>query len=143
MRNARQIILLLVVLVAGAVTTALFDWRQAQKASANAATIAAKRLVALLSLYPFHDTDDATRNLLAKTLVEQSGTGVAYLVVTGADGRQLLMLGDPSLRASSGTSPSAGGGDIKEFRRPLIHAGFPGTLSLFPAPVPRPPSGKR
>ena len=70
MRNLKHILLLVLLLAAGAMVTAMYDWNQSRRALDAEATRAAERLVGLLSLYPLHSADADTHRLLAKALVE-------------------------------------------------------------------------
>ena len=153
MKNARNITLVCVILLAGSMVTAVLDWRQEQRATASTVRRSAEGLVSLVSLYPIANADAGMRRLLAKSLVEQSGTSLAYLLVDHADGRPLFTLGNPALRTFTGTQPATsmgrqsgerrfaaadGRGDILEFGRTLIDADESGTVLLGMRLVPPP-----
>jgi len=145
MRNSRNALLLLLVLAAGAFVMTLLDLRQERRETVANATRRADLLVGMLSLYPLHEAEASTRDLLAKTLVEQTGDDVAYLIAVDRDGRRLLELGDFTLRASQGILSGAlasgtsarrqfpapdGNGNILAFTKSLIAHGHEGTISL-------------
>jgi PAS domain S-box-containing protein len=153
MKNSRNILWLAVILLAGGLAAAVLDWRQENREAASAAHRSAERMVSLLSLYPLSDTHAGNRQLLVKSLVEQSGTPVAYVVVEDLAGKRLLEFGNLGLRSSSGmqaavglsTRPGGylyraddGQGDILEFSRALIRADGGGTALLGMRIIPVP-----
>ena len=98
MRQLRHLTFVLIVIAAGAIAMSILDWERERKAVGTEAIQTAESMVELISLYPLHDMDLSTRNLLTKTLVEQSGMRIAYLHVMDASGRTLLDLGSPALQ---------------------------------------------
>jgi two-component system phosphate regulon sensor histidine kinase PhoR len=139
-----------ILLLAGSISTALLDWRQEKQQTLATARRSAEGLIGLLSLYPIATTDIAIRQLLGKTIVENSAPEVAYLIAQSRDGEPLLTLGNPGLRPTTrSASPFAqsqerrfkaadGSGDIIEFNRAIVAASNAGIvrLGVYVAPPP-------
>ncbi len=121
MRQLRHLTFVLIVIAAGAIAMSILDWERERKAVGTEAIQIAESMVELISLYPLHDMDLGTRNLLTKTLVEQSGMRIAYLHVMDASGRTLLDLGSSALQGASAPTTSLGSRAVPHRR-------------LFPAP---------
>jgi len=146
MRHPRHIILVLLVVALGSGIVARKDWKDARIRRTADAVYAGERLTGILSLYPLQNADVATRNLLAKTLVERSaGERIAYLFVDDAAGNPLVSIGDATLQVGAGPGMSPpegrgtgrrtfkapdGNGKIVEFNKPLIQEGPAGTMRL-------------
>ncbi len=154
MKNARTIILLALIIAVGVSVMARVDWLREKKFRMAETLRSGDRLVGLIALHPIHDGDAGIRNLLVKTLIEQSsGEDVAYLLIHDQEGQPLLTVGDLTSRVSAEVSvgsPATAGilrqrfmapdesGEILEFAKPLIQpGGQAGTVRLglrIPAP---------
>jgi signal transduction histidine kinase len=145
MRQMKYTILVMLVIAAGAIAICLLDWKRESRSLSADAVNTAEQLAELLSFYPLHEMDGGTRSLLAKTLVEQSGMGVAYLNVIDEGGDSLLHLGSDMLQITPDTTGTLttmttlrrrqfpapdGDGKIVEYIKPFDHSGRKGIVGL-------------
>ena len=155
MKNAKNMLMLALLIAVGAGVMARKDWLDEQRAHLSDTIRSGERLVGLLALFPLHNGDTGIRNLLSKILVEQStGEGVAYLLIHDSEGNPLMTLGDLSLQVPStvamGSLATVGPlrqrykllnepGEILEFAKPLIQpGGQTGTVRLGLKALPPP-----